>query len=156
MATPKKRDMISLKDYKNSEIRQILDLTREVKNYPKKFENALERKELALIFQKTSTRTRVSFEVGMHQLGGNSIYLDWRTTNFTLGSLEDEVKCLDEYVDIIMARVYGHDDVVRMAAEYGVTKIIQPGGSIRDKDSIKACNELGIKMVFTKNRHFKH
>lgn len=48
------------------------------------------------------------------------------------------------------------DDVVKLAHSYGVTKIIQPGGSIRDKDSIKACNELGIKMVFTKNRHFKH
>jgi len=48
------------------------------------------------------------------------------------------------------------DDVVRLASKYGVSKIIQPGGSIRDKDSIQACNELGIKMVFTNNRHFKH
>ncbi len=48
------------------------------------------------------------------------------------------------------------DDVVRMASEYGVKTIIQPGGSIRDIDSINACNELGIKMVFTGNRHFKH
>ena len=48
------------------------------------------------------------------------------------------------------------DDVVKLAHEYGVNKIIQPGGSIRDKDSIKACNELGIVMVFTNHRHFKH
>ncbi len=48
------------------------------------------------------------------------------------------------------------DDVVKMASKYGVTKIIQPGGSIRDEDSIKACDALGIKMVFTGNRHFKH
>jgi len=48
------------------------------------------------------------------------------------------------------------DDVVRMAKEYGVTAIIQPGGSLRDEDSIKACNELGISMVFTGVRHFKH
>jgi len=48
------------------------------------------------------------------------------------------------------------DDVVRMAHQYGVTAIIQPGGSVRDEDSIKACNELGISMVFTGKRHFKH
>jgi phosphoribosylaminoimidazolecarboxamide formyltransferase/IMP cyclohydrolase len=48
------------------------------------------------------------------------------------------------------------DDVVKMAHEYGVTAIIQPGGSVRDEDSIKACNELGISMVFTGVRHFKH
>ncbi|MBO7445381.1 MAG: bifunctional phosphoribosylaminoimidazolecarboxamide formyltransferase/IMP cyclohydrolase [Bacteroidales bacterium] len=48
------------------------------------------------------------------------------------------------------------DDVVKMAAEYGVTAIIQPGGSVRDEDSIKACNDLGIAMVFTGVRHFKH
>ncbi len=48
------------------------------------------------------------------------------------------------------------DDVVKLANSYGVTSIIQPGGSIRDEDSIKACDELNIKMVFTGNRHFKH
>jgi phosphoribosylaminoimidazolecarboxamide formyltransferase/IMP cyclohydrolase len=48
------------------------------------------------------------------------------------------------------------DDVVKLAHQYGVTAIIQPGGSIRDKDSIKACNKLGISMIFTGIRHFKH
>ena len=48
------------------------------------------------------------------------------------------------------------DDCVKAAAEAGITAIIQPGGSIRDEDSIKACNEAGIAMVFTGMRHFKH
>ncbi len=48
------------------------------------------------------------------------------------------------------------DDTVKMAAEYGISSIIQPGGSIRDKDSINACNELGLKMVLTGRRHFLH
>jgi len=48
------------------------------------------------------------------------------------------------------------DDVVKMAKEYGITAIIQPGGSVRDEDSIKACDELGISMIFTGIRHFKH
>lgn len=48
------------------------------------------------------------------------------------------------------------DDTVRLAAEYGISAIIQPGGSIRDKDSVDACDELGIAMVYTGVRHFKH
>jgi phosphoribosylaminoimidazolecarboxamide formyltransferase/IMP cyclohydrolase len=48
------------------------------------------------------------------------------------------------------------DDVVTMAKDYGITAIIQPGGSIRDEDSIKACNQYGISMIFTGVRHFKH
>ena len=48
------------------------------------------------------------------------------------------------------------DDCVRLAAEYGIKAIVQPGGSIRDEDSIKACDELGLSMVFTGARHFKH
>lgn len=48
------------------------------------------------------------------------------------------------------------DDCVRLAAEYGIKSIVQPGGSMRDEDSIKACDELGISMVFTGVRHFKH
>ena len=48
------------------------------------------------------------------------------------------------------------DDTVKMAADYGIKSIIQPGGSIRDKDSINACNELDIKMILTGTRHFLH
>ena len=48
------------------------------------------------------------------------------------------------------------DDTVKMAADYGISSIIQPGGSIRDKDSINACNELGLKMILTGKRHFLH
>lgn len=60
--------------------------------------------------------------------------------------------------NIIMASdaFFPFDDVVRLAAQYGVTAIIQPGGSVRDDESIKACNELGISMIFTGIRHFKH
>ena len=81
----------------------------------------------------------------MNRVGAAQIALKWakehgHTENLTLSS--------DAF--------FPFDDVVRLAHTYGVTKIIQPGGSIRDKDSIKACNDLGIKMVFTNNRHFKH
>ena len=60
--------------------------------------------------------------------------------------------------NIVMASdaFFPFDDVVRIAAQHGVTAIIQPGGSVRDEDSIKACDELGISMIFTGVRHFKH
>lgn len=81
----------------------------------------------------------------MNRIGAAKIALDWvKEHNYT------------EELTLSSDAFFPFDDVVRLAKEYGVTQIIQPGGSIRDKDSIKACNELGIKMVFTGNRHFKH
>lgn len=81
----------------------------------------------------------------MNRVGAAKIALDWAkehgyTSGLTLSS--------DAF--------FPFDDVVQLAASYGVTQIIQPGGSIRDQDSIDACNKLGIIMVFTNYRHFKH
>ncbi|WOO89678.1 bifunctional phosphoribosylaminoimidazolecarboxamide formyltransferase/IMP cyclohydrolase [Mollicutes bacterium LVI A0078] len=70
----------------------------------------------------------------------------------------EQAKDLGHTEDIILASdaFFPFDDVVTLAAEYGVSCIVQPGGSIRDQDSIDKCNELGISMVFTNTRHFKH
>ena len=80
----------------------------------------------------------------MNRVGSAKIALDWAkdhgATTLVLAS--------DAF--------FPFDDTVRLAAEYNVTAIIQPGGSIRDEDSIKACDELGIAMVTTGMRHFKH
>lgn len=81
----------------------------------------------------------------MNRVGAAEIALEWAKKH---GHTEDLTLSSDAF--------FPFDDVIRLAHNYGVTKIIQPGGSIRDEDSIKACNELGIKMVFTDNRHFKH
>jgi phosphoribosylaminoimidazolecarboxamide formyltransferase/IMP cyclohydrolase len=81
----------------------------------------------------------------MNRVGAAKIALEWARDN---GYKEDLVMSSDAF--------FPFDDVVRLAHQFGVTKIIQPGGSVRDADSIKACDELGIKMVFTGNRHFKH
>ena len=62
----------------------------------------------------------------------------------------------DNATVLISDPFFPFDDTVRAAAKYGITAIVQPGGSIRDEDSIKACDELGIAMVFTGTRHFKH
>ncbi len=70
----------------------------------------------------------------------------------------EQAKNLGQEKDLILASdaFFPFDDVVTLAAEYGVVAIVQPGGSIRDQDSINKCDELGIAMVFTKTRHFKH
>ncbi len=70
----------------------------------------------------------------------------------------EQAKELGHTENIILASdaFFPFDDVVTLAHQYGVTAIVQPGGSLRDQDSIDKCNELGIAMVFTATRHFKH
>ncbi|MDG6221835.1 MAG: ornithine carbamoyltransferase [Candidatus Bathyarchaeota archaeon] len=97
--------LITLKDWTSTEINQVIDDSLEIKQNPQDYEFALEGRSLALIFQKTSTRTRLSFEVAMTQLGGHAAYMDWRNTNLVLADLGDETKSISGYVDGIMARV---------------------------------------------------
>jgi len=70
-----KKDFVSIKDLSPKEIEELFALTDQLKKNKEKFSKVLAAKTLALIFQKPSNRTRVSFSVGMYQLGGNSIYL---------------------------------------------------------------------------------
>ncbi len=100
------KDLLSIKNISVEEIISLLDLGDDVKRNPKRYSSRLKGKNVALLFQKTSTRTRISFESGTYQLGGQAIYLDWTTTNINLGALKDEIKCISLYVDLIMARVY--------------------------------------------------
>lgn len=80
----------------------------------------------------------------MNRVGAAKIALEWAKEN--------------KFNNLVLASdaFFPFDDCVRLAAQYGVKAIIQPGGSIHDEDSIKACNELGISMLFTGMRHFKH
>jgi len=75
---------------------------------------ALQGRSVALLFQKTSTRTRCSFEIGIAELGGIPVVIDWRSSNFTLSALEDESAVLSRYCDLVVARVYHHADLVTM------------------------------------------
>jgi len=93
----------------------VINKAIDVKHNPEKYQASLEGKSLAMIFQKTSTRTRIAFEVAMTQLGGHALYLDWRTTNFTLADVYDETKYLSRNVDCIMARLLKNTDLQTMA-----------------------------------------
>lgn len=117
------KHLLSIIDMSKAEILGVIELAEAVKKSPQKYSEALKGKSLVMIFQKTSTRTRISFEVGMTQLGGHAAFLDWKSSNFAVGDILDEVKCIGRYCNIIMARVYAQSDVEKMAEAAGVPVI---------------------------------
>jgi ornithine carbamoyltransferase len=110
------RHMLNFKDWSSAELREILNLAVKVKRDQAAYWETLRHLTLGMIFQKTSTRTRVSFETAMTQLGGHAINLDWRSTNLVLAELKDEIRYISRNVDVIMARVLTFEQVNEMAA----------------------------------------
>lgn len=107
--------LINLQDWSGDDIRQVVDAGIRLKRDPGAYTAKLAGRSLALLFQKTSTRTRCSAEVGMFQLGGQAVFLDWRSTNFGLADLRDEVRVLSRYFDFILTRFLSHADVLTVA-----------------------------------------
>ena len=108
-------NLINFKTLSGKQLTELVDKGIEVKHNPGEYSEALKGMSLALVFQKTSTRTRVAFEVAMTQLGGHGLFIDWRTTNFTLADIYDETKYLSRNVDYIMARLLLNTDLEKMA-----------------------------------------
>jgi ornithine carbamoyltransferase len=135
---------------------EIVDKAIEVKRNPERYRTVLDGKSLAMIFQKTSTRTRVAFEVAMTQLGGHALYMDWRTTNFTLADIYDETKYLSRNVDCIMARLLKNADLQTMAKASRVPVIngcdekYHPSQAIADLMTMKEKKGTlkGVKLVY--------
>ena len=112
-----KKDFLSIRDLSIYEFSRLLDSAVEVKKHPRKYRRALEHRILAMIFQKPSLRTRMTFEAGMLQLGGEAIYL--APSDIQMGSREgayDIGKNLERWVDGIMLRTLGHQIAVDLAA----------------------------------------
>lgn len=107
--------LLTLKDWSPKQIEDVIELSIQIKKNQSQYQTSLKDKSLAMIFQKTSTRTRVSFEVAMTQLGGHAVYLDWRTTNFILADIRDETRYLSRNVDCIMARLLKNVELKAMA-----------------------------------------
>ncbi len=126
-ATPKQapaRDFLSIRDFTPEQIQKLLDLARHIKSNPADYAQALKGKTLAMIFEKPSLRTRVSFDVGIQQLGGFSLYLSPAEIN--LGKREsvyDVAKNLERMVQGIMIRTFAHEIVERMA-EFAAIPVI--------------------------------
>jgi ornithine carbamoyltransferase len=118
------KDFIEIHDYTAAEVAEIFELARDVKESPKKFRDALQGQTLAMIFEKSSTRTRVSFEVGMFQLGGHALFLSARDIQLGRGEpIYDTAKVLSRYVDGIMARTFAHKTVTDLA-QYASVPVI--------------------------------
>ena len=103
-----------LNDYSSEDLIRILDLARTIKTSPEQYRDLLIGQSLALLFQKTSTRTRVSFEVAMTQLGGHALFVDWAASNFVLTELDYEIEYLSRNVEGIMARLLSQADIATM------------------------------------------
>ena len=122
----KTKDLLTLKELSPKEFSQLIDLSIKLKKELKKGGNKplLKNKTLSMIFQKPSTRTRVSFEVGMFQLGGHAINLSSNDMQLSRGeSVEDTAKTLSRYTDCIMARVYEHD-LLEKLSEHSTVPVI--------------------------------
>jgi ornithine carbamoyltransferase len=110
------RHVNDLADFSKQELLHVLELARTIKANPSNYAQLLQGQSLALLFQKTSTRTRVSFEVAMTQFGGHALFIDWRASNFVLTELEYEIEYLSRNVEGIMARLLSQEDIDRMMA----------------------------------------
>lgn len=114
----KGRDFLGLIDYKPEEIRYLIDLAIEIKRKHKDGEvyQPLKGKTLGMIFEKSSTRTRVSFEVGMYQLGGHALFLSKNDLQLGRGeTIWDTGQVMSRYLDGIMIRTFAHRNVVDLA-----------------------------------------
>jgi len=122
----KGKDFLKFADFSTEEIQQLLETAKELKALQKqgKPHPYLQGKTLAMIFEKSSTRTRVSFEVGMYQLGGHALFLSSKDIQIGRGeSIYDTAKVLSRYVDGIMIRTFAHDTVVELAKHADVPVI---------------------------------
>ena len=111
-----KKDFLTIRDMSPKELAHTLKLAADIKKQPKKYATALKGKTLAMIFEKPSLRTRATFDVGIHQLGGFSVAL--MPSEISLGkreSVHDVAKNLERMVQGIMIRTFGHDIAVDMA-----------------------------------------
>jgi len=120
----RQKHLVSLEPLSRSDLQEILDLSARVKADPAAYRTALAGRTLAMIFEKPSTRTRVSFEVGIYQLGGMGLFLGQETLQLSRGEpVPDTARVLSRYVDGIVARVHRHQVILDLAAHATVPVI---------------------------------
>ena len=142
--TKKKRDYVNENDWSPAAIEGLLDLAARLKEGPAAYRSALAGKSLAMIFEKSSTRTRVSFEAGMFQLGGLGMFLSARDLQLGRGEpVSDTARVLSRYADGIMARTYAHatvEDLARNASVpviNGLSDLLHPCQALADYLTIR-------------------
>lgn len=154
------KHFLSIAELTKDEIYEIFDLTKELKAKQKRGEqhHLLKGKTLAMVFAKPSARTRISFEVGMFQLGGHALYLSPNDIGIgTREAVKDVARVLARYNDGIMARLFGHADIIELA-EYssvpvinGLTDLLHPCQIMADTFTIfehrKSLDNLKVAFI---------
>ena len=137
-----KRDFISVPDFSLDEVQAIFKKTEELKK--NKFQDAFKNKTVGLIFQKPSLRTRVSFQVGVWQLGGQCMSLSPAEVNIGVReSIKDAAQTLSRYLDLIVARVFKHKEVQELAQQSlvpvinGLSDLFHPCQALADIFTVK-------------------
>lgn len=159
LANLKGRDFISLNDFSQEEILALLELGADIKQKQKAGipHHILAGKTLGMIFQKSSTRTRVAFEVGMYQLGGNALFLSARDIQLGRGeTIADTARVLSRMLDGIMIRTFAHEEVLELAkwadvpVINGLTDLLHPTQALADFMTIveKKQKLAGLNCVF--------
>jgi ornithine carbamoyltransferase len=153
----KAKHLTSIHNLTVDDLKEILHLSKAMKAHPQRYSAALAGKTLAMIFQKPSTRTRVSFQVGIHQLGGLGLSLGQNELQLGRGeSVEDTARVLSRYVDGIMARVFSNDDILKLADNAtvpvinGLSDLLHPCQAICDYFTVgERFGDLrGLKMAY--------
>ena len=136
-----KRDLLSIADFSSDELTELLSRAHRLKTGED--HSQLTGKSLAMIFRKSSTRTRISFEVGMTQLGGHALFLSDRDSQIGRGEpIHDTAKVLSRYVDGIMIRTFGHEEVEELSRHSsvpvinGLTDLLHPCQVVADLQTI--------------------
>jgi len=109
------RDLLSWSGWSDSQIQELVDFGLYVKANRTYYNGAMLGRSIAMLFQKTSTRTRVSFEAAMTEMSGHAIYIDWMTSNFELTEIPFESRYLSRNVSLIVARMKKHQDLLAIA-----------------------------------------
>lgn len=152
-----KKDFISIHDHTPAEIARLLDLAVDVKKNRASYRSSLSGKTLAMIFEKSSTRTRVSFEAGMYQLGGLAMFLSSRDLQIGRGEpIADTARVLSRYVDGIMARTFAHETVTELARHAtvpvinGLTDLLHPCQVMADLLTVRESfgKLAGLKLAY--------
>ncbi len=149
--------LLSMSDLSKQELERFLAETWAIKNNPARYRDSMSDKTLVLLFEKPSTRTKISFEAAMAQLGGHPITLDSRSSQMSRGeTIGDSARVLSRYTDAIAARVYIHETLVELAENSSIpvinalSDIEHPCQAIADLYTMKEykCYLEGVKLAY--------
>lgn len=137
------KDLLSIHDLSSADVQALIVSAVDIKAHPEKYRRALDGKTLGMIFMKSSTRTRVSFQTGIYQMGGTGLFLSSKDIQLGRGEpLSDTAQVLSRYLDGIMARLFDHQDAVDLArfgsipVINGLTDLLHPCQCLADLQTI--------------------